>query len=355
MATPGLTTDATVKKRWSRLDPVFVRGMQRSGTSILFRALRAAGVAGFPEGHLWDELMEPLARIRDPAYARARIQRQAYFALGEGRDEVFHMYIALAVDAFHRSMLGVPDGRWFDKAPGLYAVRVLPMLATLFPKAQIVFVHRNGIIAVNSGLRLWGDSDPDVFDVMCRGWRDTMQAWRRMRGLCGGRFIELAQESIAGSPGASAARLASFLGLGGSTRAIADCFRYHRENTAFPEKEPRDYAYRIDWSEERKGRFSDLCAAEMRAWGYALDFDRPVGPSAAVPEPAAHPFSSMPSDYAWLRQTGPERVSGDRATLLAGLAAERDVLARLVDRYRSGKVLRVLLAVSRLWRRARTR
>lgn len=54
--------------RWRQLDPVFVRGMQRSGTSVMAHALRKMGIAGFGEGHLWFDLVKPFDKLRDPAY-----------------------------------------------------------------------------------------------------------------------------------------------------------------------------------------------------------------------------------------------------------------------------------------------
>ena len=57
-----------IEAQWRRLDPIFILGRQRTGTSIVWRALQAAGFWGFNEGYLWFDLVEPLARFRDPDY-----------------------------------------------------------------------------------------------------------------------------------------------------------------------------------------------------------------------------------------------------------------------------------------------
>jgi len=59
-----------IEERWRRLDPIFIMGRQRTGTSIIWRALQVAGFFGFPEGHLWFDLVESLARLRDPEFQK---------------------------------------------------------------------------------------------------------------------------------------------------------------------------------------------------------------------------------------------------------------------------------------------
>src|SRR5689334_5706288 len=56
--------------RWHDLNPIFVRGCQRSGTSAFTTALNRTNVSSFAEGHLWFELACAIARIRDPKFQR---------------------------------------------------------------------------------------------------------------------------------------------------------------------------------------------------------------------------------------------------------------------------------------------
>ena len=187
-----------IDARWQQLNPVFVRGMQRSGTSIMGRALRRMNIAGFGEGHLWFDLVEPFTQLRDPAYHPHL--REDEYALGQGRVAQLEKYIAVALDQFHRDHLSSDLKRWMDKSPGAEAVRIAPLLAELFPRSQFIFMYRNGITNVHSGIKFWADY-PGIFQVMCQGWTETMSAWREVRKSLRGRYIEIAQEIVCSIPG----------------------------------------------------------------------------------------------------------------------------------------------------------
>lgn len=337
--------------RWERLDPVLIRGMQRSGTSILYRVLTDSGLVGFPEGHLWDELVETLAHLRDPAYLRGVRLSQPGFALGEGRRLEFERQIAVSIDEYHRRMLGATDSRWFDKSPGDYSIRLVPMLLELFPESQVLFIYRNGVTVVHSGMRLWAERRPDVFGELCRGWVDTMNVWRRIRGLLGGRFLEIAQERVVAEPEAVARDLAEFLHLEPHADAIADRFATHRENTAFRDRAPGDYRYEIRFSAEQREYFAATCGREMAAWGYELDFEEPTAPSSSVVPTHPEGLESLRDYYSWVGVGKGIPLHGECAEALARADLRIESLAAELQRLRSGRVLRLLLAGESLLRR----
>jgi hypothetical protein len=265
-----------IRTRWRQLDPVFVRGMQRSGTSVMGQALRRMGMAGFGEGHLWFELVKPFEKLRDEGY-RPNLRVSSY-ALGEGRVSDLERYVACALDQFHRDHLSGNYERWFDKSPGAEAVRIVPLLAELFPRAQFVFMYRNGITTVHSAVRLWADhefwsSENQLFQTMCRAWVETMSSWRDVRGLLPGRTIEVAQEELVSEPHGIASRLTEFLGVPESRSRVADVFQSRRVGTAFPDRPAGDYNYQIDWDDEQRAYFIEKCEEEMAAWGFEMDFD----------------------------------------------------------------------------------
>lgn len=275
------TGEALETDRWQELDPVLIRGAQRSGTSIMGRLMRQLGIWGFGEGHLWFELCETFDRLRDPTHL-ANYRHEVY-TLGEDRVELLERYVALAVDAFHRDQLEIAEGRWLDKSPGAEAVKAVPAIARMFPKSQIVFMYRNGIHNVHSALNKWGDG-PQQFDQYCQAWTRTMSAWRGMRDGLEGRFLELAQERLASDPEGSVDRLIAFLGSDREAAPLMEFLRTNRVQTSFPDREPNDYDYEVDWSEERRRRFEEHCGDEMRAWGFDLDF-RSSRSSAAAGRP----------------------------------------------------------------------
>ncbi len=251
-------------------DPVFIRGMQRSGTSIMGRLLQRLNIHGFGEGHLWFEVAEPFTRLLDPNY---RVNARAdVYTLGSGREHIFKQYIALAIDQFHRDHLPAHLDRWMDKSPGADAVRAVPGLALLFPRAQFIFLYRNGIACVESGIRFWHD-DPNIFKTMCRGWAETMSTWREVRSKVEGRYIEIAHEDMVLYPTRVAAQLTTFLGKPSMQVAAASVLISKRVLSSFPGKRPGDYTYSVQWTDEQKAFFIETCGAEMEAWGYPIDFE----------------------------------------------------------------------------------
>jgi len=264
-----MTGRTEIEERWQRLDPIFIMGAQRSGTSIMARAMTVLGYSHFGEGHLWFELMAPLARWRDPMYRRRL--RRPIFALGEGRNLLLEKYIALAIDDFHRQTLPGNPSRWSDKSPGLPAVEAATMLARVFPRSQFIFTVRSGVSSVHSGLRLWSDRE-GMFYKLCSNWQRVMSTWREMRQELEGRSLEIRQEELVTHPEGIAAELTTFLGVPEKREVIAELFRSKRVNTAFPDRPPGDYDYQVDWSDDQKALFVATCGEEMAAWGYALPF-----------------------------------------------------------------------------------
>lgn len=268
---------AEVDARWQQLDPVFVRGMQRTGTSVMTRALQKMRIMGFGEGHLWFELVKPFERLSDPTYL-SHLRDDAY-ALGQGRASQLEKYIAVALDQFHRDHLAPVLKRWMDKSPNVEAVRVVPLLARLFPRAQFIFMYRNGITCVHSAINRW-EVQPGIFDFenACESWAATMSVWREVRGSLVGRYIEVAQEEVSSVPSETAKRLTDFLGAPEYLEQITDLFRSKRIASTFPDKPPGDYQYQIDWSRDQRIYFINTCSEEMEAWGYEVDFESP-GPA----------------------------------------------------------------------------
>ena len=332
--TPDILDQSEIEEQWLRLDPIFIMGMQRTGTSVMRHALRAARFMGFPEGHFWFELIEPFARFRDPEYKKHT--RHDIFTLGSGRNLALEKQCALAIDQFHRRLLPPDLVRWVDKSPGRYPITVAPMLARIFPRSQFIFTKRNPITTVNSAITL----RPDIFQGTCENWTQVMQTWRQVRPMLAGRYIEVAQELIAEEPDLIAARVGEFLGVPQYAEAIADVFKSQRVNTSFPDKDVGDFIYPMDWTSERKRILADVCQGEMAIWGYPLDFQRPSGPNPA--HAAAVELEPMEAItyYQWLRQND-----------VGELARELEHYKELLARINEGRVMRVLNQVNKLLRR----
>jgi hypothetical protein len=330
------TAEHSLEGQWQRLDPIFIIGSQRTGTSIIWRALRTANFLGFNEGHLWLDLVESFARFRDPDHKKQL--RQSIFTLGSDRNLVLEKRWALMIDRFHRDLLPPRLVRWVDKSPGVHAVQMAPMLSQLFPRAQFIFMKRNAISTVNSGISYVSrEQDLDAFRRMCTRWVHVMRTWRKLSHLLVGRYIELEQERVAERPYDIGQEVAAFLRVPEHAEDFGTLFDSRRENTAFPDREPGDYAYPVDWSDAQEAILSDLCGAEMRVWGYPLDFQSPGGADPAQAEPRFERDElDMQGYYGWVgRVTAEERIT----------RCEEE-LARI----RGGRVMRFLIAGERVLR-----
>jgi len=318
----------SLHQEWKQLDPIFIMGRQRTGTSIMWRTLRAANFLGFNEGHLWFDLVEAFAPFRDPGYKS--LFRQKIFTLGAKRNRVLEKYFALMMDRFHRDLLPPELVRWVDKSPGVDAVRVAPMLAELFPKADFIFMKRNAITTVDSTINyISRQEDLAAFRRTCKSWVRVMKTWRKLRHLLAGRYIEVEQEEVARRPEHIGQKVADFLQVPEYADSFGGVFASRRENSAFPDREPGDYVYPVPWNDEQRSILVELCEEEMKAWGYPLDFENPGGidQAQASPEIQQEPMD-MARYYRWVACV----TEGERAVRC------EEELARL----RSGRVMRAL-------------
>ncbi|MGD9029424.1 MAG: sulfotransferase [Anaerolineae bacterium] len=332
----GLTDQRSLQRQWQRLDPIFIMGRQRTGTSIMWRTLRVASFLGFNEGHLWFDLVVPFASFRDPHYKK--LFRQDIFALGAERNLVLEKRFALMVDKFHRDLLPPELVRWVDKSPGVNAVRVAPMLSELFPRAQFIFMKRSAITTVDSTINyISRERDLDAFRRTCQSWAYVMRTWRTVRHLLAGRYIEVEQEQVARRPHDVGQKVASFLGVPEYAGAFGSVFESRRENSAFPDREPGDYIYPVPWNDEQRATLVDLCQEEMRAWGYPLDFRNPAGiDPAQTGRQVQRAALDRASYYRWVARA----AEGERASRC------EEELARI----REGRVMRVLSWMENLLR-----
>jgi hypothetical protein len=182
----------------------------------------------------------------------------------------------------------------------MYPVETLPMVVELFPQAQILFVYRNGISTVDSGLKMWREKNPGIFKQMCRGWSGTMSVWRKLKGLLAGRFLELSQERLASDPKGAAEQITSFLGVLEHREDVETTLTGRRENTAFPDRALLSYRHGVQWSEEQKEYFLKTCKEEMDAWGFDVDFDDPRGPDLGTIILSESPILDHAQYHDWL-------------------------------------------------------
>jgi hypothetical protein len=178
--------------------PIFLLGCPRSGTSVLFTAMRKSPAIGaLPgEGHvLWEEFSHP--RFRD-------WESNALGPADVCERERDYLYRLIQLIARGR--------RYMDKTPK-NCLRI-PYLTALFPDASFVFLRRRGADNVNSLIEGWrahprfatyrlpepleglGELDGrDWSFVLVPGWRELRQA--RLEEICAAQYIACNEAALA--------------------------------------------------------------------------------------------------------------------------------------------------------------
>ena len=199
------------------VEPVFVVGMPRSGTTLTEQILaRHPQVLGIGERNLASQSFHALS-------ARSRLSNE------DGGEEEVHADVLDRLDeamlseiAAHylselsllKRNLGKPDAiRVVDKMPDNYSL--IGWISTLFPKARIIHCRRDlrdvalSCWLTQFGKIQWASRWPDLLHrITC--YQDMMQHWRK---VLPGRFIEVDYEAMVADQETQSRRLIDWLGL----------------------------------------------------------------------------------------------------------------------------------------------
>jgi hypothetical protein len=261
--------------------PVFVLGCVRSGTTAVGRALQAAGLPGWTEGHVF-----PLLHLLKLAIEGFLVKETPNLNAGLGVDFLDQGRLeGLLVDYFEQFQLSQHmSTRWVDKTPGPEMIEAAPYLHSLWPRARFIYCRRRGIENVKSQLRRFSN-EPGVnlgFQEACHVWARCMDMWGGVRESLGETFCEIDQGEMATNPEETVARLAVLLELT-STQAEAlgnslrDCHPEQTASSSAPES-----LEETGWSEEQRNFFLTACGSSMQAYGYSLGVEADAKMQAAI-------------------------------------------------------------------------
>jgi hypothetical protein len=250
--------------------PVFVVGAVRSGTTVVTYALeRCTRYRGFSEGHVFDIVIRLAHAMNSHFEWKERWLSRSEVALYH-LGHISHAFVRdELVSLIRRLACGYTTPFWFDKTPTFEMVATVPLLAEAWPNARFIFMKRRGLENLRSRLRKFSKIN---FSGVCRDWNQVMSAWRVVRDVVPGRFVELDQRTLGDDPDGAAAALGPLLDLAPSeVESMATVFRQERpESTGMSADVVADIS-ELGWTPEQIENFRQTCGAEMTAYGYSYD------------------------------------------------------------------------------------
>ena len=241
---------------------VFILGPARSGTSITYHAMREVfGLPGDGEGHV----IPIFQRVIHEYYRYSMDFRETKGVLARRLDTASfrnHVY-----DFVRRTYYSIyPDRAWVDKTPGSEALVGVELILSAFPEAKIILTTRTGVEVVESFRRKFSRS----FEDACRVWADCMRAAQMVRDR---EFpiLEVDQYDLTNEPALAASRIARFLGRSEKEADLARFFSDRRvEKSSTHDWTRRQTLSNVDWSDDEKAIFTEICGDWMGRLGYPI-------------------------------------------------------------------------------------
>jgi len=280
------------------LDPIFVVGSPRSGTTILARSLgEHSALWASDESHFLARLVE----AAEDVYASGlEGHRQSWlWAQSVGRAE-FISWLVTGVNALFTSRSG--GRRWIDHTP--YYLDIAETLVEVFPEARFIHVLRDGRRVVHSMLHLldrprfvvgrrrsggprlgrWGED----FRAACRLWSSSVQAATRFVGQHPERARTVVHERLVADPEPAFEELFDFIGVESEASPL-EVFRSTLINSSFAADgavppggldEPW-----LGWSREERAQFASEAGPTIIGAGFVGRDELAAWEQAAGPAP----------------------------------------------------------------------
>jgi hypothetical protein len=268
----------------SRVNPVFVLGHPRSGTSLTCRLLLDhLGINFGTESQFIVRLYQRLDRYGD--LHDDRRLRHLFEDISKERffERTRHNF-GFCLD-IHRAMRAMEERtyagalraifgqfaasqglvRWGDKTPE-YS-RHLPLFRRLFPDAQYVHVVRDGRRVAVSMLKT-GFGAKTALEA-AKEWTHCVERIQRFgQEMPPDQFLEIRYEDLIAEPVHTMARVAEFLGVVGHETAVASL----RERLRAQVRQDGAHGQSGFWTRRELECFEAIAGEQLAALGYQLDF-----------------------------------------------------------------------------------
>ncbi|HNS49561.1 MAG TPA: sulfotransferase [Anaerolineae bacterium] len=267
--------------------PVFVVGTNRSGTSILLRALGAHPLVWGSSGEA--PLMAMLAEVPDrlehsqfAGYYAENLQMSKGYLYASLRRLCFE-YALGANYGWERAEKGFRSGDFSVLKKRYWSAKIFPEeshcrgLRLLFPGLKFVYITRNGIEVVHSRTKFAGFRDLD-FEEHCRVWASSFRLFGHLASAQDAILVR--HEHLVADAGAVLHEVFDFLGIGADTRPVT----LVRTTLAIPLDEHDSVG--VDarqilqtrrppyegWTPQQRSTFKDIAGDAMIRAGYEIPF-----------------------------------------------------------------------------------
>lgn len=249
--------------------PVFVLGAARSGTSAMTQGLFSTGrFSGEREGHCLD-LMAYFSDSIEKFYKdknRASSPENDTTLVRMPKDYVESVFAQIFIKIIDEIY---PTKSWVDKTPSLNMIRLAPLFLRLWPNSHFIFMKRRSIENIVSRVHKFPE---ESFLDHCCDWNAVMMAWLEVREELSGVAIEVDQKILYENPSSIATVLQSFLSLSDEeTSRLEESFRFDQPERSHGVDDTPKSLDNVDWSEEERKIFSDVCSITMNKYNYSQD------------------------------------------------------------------------------------
>jgi hypothetical protein len=241
--------DSKAPKCLAGTGSVFVFGPARSGTSVMFLALRKVlDLSGLGESHVPQIFQRLLFQFYE--YVAKFASREGVLAGRLPVDALEERLIAF-LRQFYFDQYG--GGPFVDKTPGLEALVGAPFLKKAFPGAKIIVMERDGIEVIESYRRKFAAS----FEDALKEWSSCAVEIAKLK-IEMPEILFVSQNELRKNPDAVARTLAERLGRTDRAEDLAQFFRSSREDV-LADKQAWEQGLtleRVNWTDEEKQAYS---------------------------------------------------------------------------------------------------
>ncbi len=257
--------------------PIFIMGMERSGTSTLAAFCKELGYSGEVEGHVFSLLFKLQNSVTAHFISNGfRELKTDSLSKSESVDcctieLISKEAIDSALSNLWKNLIEARrTGLWFDKTPGPDFIRCAPKLLQMYPNARFIFLIRDPISAVISCMKKFSNT----FDEACDRWKECAEAWLQVKGsLPMDAFIEIKTHELSARPHECLKRISELLASHPLCIPWAEIknMRFHSiERTSMNELSVVGSLQSSGFSDAQKSIFNEKCLALAELLGFAI-------------------------------------------------------------------------------------